>query len=228
MNVTSDAPSWKINLGRTSGFWGDAAWYDHNIERKLPLTKDLLEECVCSLPPCSGAQVLDLCAGSGRVSFAIASAYPTVKLTLLERSAERLELAKARLAIVPRVSETVEVCCSLNVSELDGTKKLPSTPDKGFDVIVAMLALRHIVQPPEHYGGKSDPLDAKDIEDRYKKVFSTVLASLAPGGTFIIGDHEGLLSCFNHSLLLHELGFIDVDVAWRQRDFFLVGGCRPN
>ena len=54
-----------------------------------------------------------------------------------------------------------------------------------------------------------------------------VLSSLRPGGHFMIGDHVGELTLFDHLKLLETAGFVDVDCAWRERDFFVCGGRRP-
>ena len=85
--------SWRTALGRTSGSWGDAAWYDLQLERKLPLARPCLSELIFACPPANGLKVCDLLAGSGRVSAALARAYPRARITMVDQSEERLALA---------------------------------------------------------------------------------------------------------------------------------------
>ena len=59
---------------------------------------------------------------------------------------------------------------------------------------------------------------------KYVALFSGFLNGLAPGGHVIVGDHVGHLSAFEHCLALRAAGFVDVEVAWKERDFFVLGG----
>ncbi|CAI5724102.1 unnamed protein product [Peronospora destructor] len=94
----SSEDSWLKNLTRQKGgFWEDLYWYDLQLERRLPQARTMLQQLVLSLPPCGGKQVLDLCAGTGRVSAAVLAAYPTAKVTLIDASTQRLTVARQRL-----------------------------------------------------------------------------------------------------------------------------------
>ena len=55
-----------------------------------------------------------------------------------------------------------------------------------------------------------------------------IFKSLKPGGHCLIGDHIGLLGLFEHMKLLEAAGFVEVDCAWRERDFFVCGGRKPT
>lgn len=46
-----------------SGFWGDARWYDAQIDRKLGgVVAQMIDELVYALPPLrAGSHVADLC-----------------------------------------------------------------------------------------------------------------------------------------------------------------------
>ena len=50
------------------------------------------------------------------------------------------------------------------------------------------------------------------------------LNSLAPGGHLLVGDHSGALGCYDQMRLMEEAGFTEVDVAWRFKDWFVIGG----
>ena len=102
----------------------------------------------------------------------------------------------------------------------------------GYDLVCAALATRVLVRPPEHYALPKDQLpssgtDPASVEERYEALFKMVLTSLRPGGHFMIADHVGALTLFDHLKLLEAAGFVDVDCAWRERDFFVCGGRRP-
>ena len=98
----------------------------------------------------------------------------------------------------------------------------------GYDVVCAALATRVLVRPPEHYAVQKDqPETASSVEERYRALFRMVLQSLRPGGHFMIGDHVGALTLFEHLKLLEAASFVNVDCAWRERDFFVCGGRKP-
>ena len=97
----------------------------------------------------------------------------------------------------------------------------------GYDMVCAALATRVLVTPPEHYAVQKDQPETASVEERYGILFRMVLQSLRPGGHFMIGDHVGALTLFEHLKLLEAAGFVDVDCAWRERDFFVCGGRKP-
>ena len=52
--------------------------YNLQIEQRMPLARDMLDELLLVLPPCSGKRVLDLCAGAGRAAGKVLEGYPEV------------------------------------------------------------------------------------------------------------------------------------------------------
>jgi len=48
-------------------------------------------------------------------------------------------------------------------------------------------------------------------------------------GHFFLGDHvvHHHPGVFAHCQLLEEAGFTEIDVAWRQNDWFVIGARRP-
>merc|ERR1719225_665401 len=90
---------------------------------------------------------------------------------------------------------------------------LPGGP---YDVIVASLALHVLVGHQKQ--------DESLLKSKYSNIFSTILQSLKPGGMLIYGDHVGTWGLYSQARLLEEVGFEDVDIAWRQEAFFVAGG----
>lgn len=60
-------------------------------------------------------------------------------------------------------------------------------------------------------------------------MFAGLFSSLTPGGHVFIGDRvgHGHPGVYQHCKLLEQAGFTDVDVAWRQDDWFVIGARRP-
>ncbi|KAG7401136.1 hypothetical protein PHYBOEH_002694 [Phytophthora boehmeriae] len=218
--------SWSRNLERRGGFWGNAYWYDLQLERRMPQAKAMLEELVLALPPCDGKQVLDLCAGSGRASAALLAAYPTAKLTLLDSSEQRLGLAKQRL---DALAGGFGVKFDARAVEPTQTTELSTEP---VDVVIACLAFHVLTEKPAHYALSSVSSTAVEsqvlsVEDKYELLFRATWRSLRPGGHIVFADHVGQMSLFKQLEILQRAGFEDVDCAWRKEDSFVAGGRKP-
>eukprot|EP00933_Yihiella_yeosuensis_P010251 TRINITY_DN116609_c0_g1_i1.p1 TRINITY_DN116609_c0_g1~~TRINITY_DN116609_c0_g1_i1.p1 ORF type:complete len:289 (-),score=62.36 TRINITY_DN116609_c0_g1_i1:26-892(-) len=236
--------SWKKNIifAPPSGFWSDNAWYDLQLERRLPLAAQAVREMVWALPPLSGKRVADLGSGSGRSALAVAAAYPEAQLTLLDADEDRGATALLRL----KQQASAAAATAINASSLGQARFIPvavaakkdalpgsSIEDGGpYDCVVALQAIRHIVAPPVHYAAKlglSAVQSEEEIVSGYAAMFNGIFSSLAPGGHIFIGDHvvHKHPGVYSHCRLLEEAGFVDVDVAWRQNDWFVIGARRP-
>ncbi len=200
-------PSWRENLRPHGGFWRNGNWSDLHLERRMPLAIPMLEEMVAALPPLSaGMAVCDLACGTGNVAFMVLSAYPTAHVTLLDKDPDLIAIAQDKLVNIHQ-----DVAAMVATIEADGEV----LPGGAYDVVLASLALHAIV------GHDIDPLEA---ESRYELLFHGIRDSLTPGGHLIVGDHVGTLGLFRQLKAMERAGFIDVDVAWRQDDFFVCGG----
>ncbi|RLN98776.1 hypothetical protein BBJ28_00002976 [Nothophytophthora sp. Chile5] len=213
---------------RRGGFWGNAYWYDLQLERRMPLAKPMLEELVLALPPCDRKRVLDLCAGSGRASAALLAAYPTAQLTLVDSSEQRLIMARQRLeALRSGVSTTAQfVARFVDPSDM---AELSSEP---VDVVVACLAFHVLAEKPAHYASTApetaaSPPRLMTVEATYEQLFRATWRVLRPGGHVVFADHVGQLPLFQQLQILQQAGFEDVDCAWRQGDSFVAGGRKP-
>lgn len=203
-------PSWRNNLKRRGGFWRNGNWFDLHLERRMPLVIPMLEEMVTSLPPLDAtASVCDLACGTGNTSLIVLSAYPGIQLTLIDEDVDLLSIARDKLSVI---REDVTL---INASISAEGEPLPGGP---YDVVLASLALHSII------GHDMEPPEA---ESRYELLFQSVSDSLLPGGHIIVGDHVGTLGLFRQLKALERAGFVDVDCAWRQDDFFVCGGRIP-
>ena len=231
---TQASGSWRLNLGRTSGYWGDARWYDHQIDRKLHRVGEMIEELVYALPPLpAGTRVADLCAGSGRAALALLRAYPEAHVTLVDMDTRRTGIAveEARRLGLGRQVSVLEAVVD---ADAPADAVIDGGPAAGYHLITATCAIRVIANPPAHYtppgGGSVAPAAESKHEAvarRYRQLFALALRSLAPGGHLIVGDHSGALGLYDQMRLMEEAGFTEVDVAWRSRDWFVCGGRRP-
>ena len=245
-NGLGDATSWKRNLRfrGTNGFWGDQEWYDLQMERRLPETTLVLQELVYALPPLQNGKIADVGAGSGRSALALLSAYPRVQLTLLDADAERGKVALQRLQDADAKHNShnelssarhrfVPWKANLDYFVLPPPDEERGTSRLGYDTVVAVQSIRHIVAPPAHYADQNasrpPPETEDDIDEGYALVLRGIFASLRPGGHFLMGDrtHTSHPGVFRHMQLLKEAGFTDVDVAWAYREWFVVGARRP-
>ncbi|RLO01336.1 hypothetical protein DYB28_015284 [Aphanomyces astaci] len=220
---SSSSSSWTRNIVRhrasSSGFWGDARWYDLQLTRRLPLVPRMLDEMIFALPPVGPShRVADLCAGSGACSEKVLAAYPDVELVLFDNAKDRLDMAVQRLRTSSR-------SVSFVVADLNKLSILRKAP---FDVIVASLAVHVLVERPPHYEAPSSAGPQRDNEADHKRIFQLMFNSLRPNGHVILGDHVGQAALFAQLKWMEEVGFVDVDCAWRQDDFFVIGGRRPS
>lgn len=203
----SQLPNWKHNLSRDGGHWNDGRWYDIHLERRLPQALPMLEEIAMALPPLPpGADVCDLACGTGNAAATILDAYPQVQLVLLDEDLDLLAVAQDK---VERLTPDVE---PLRVAVPTDGEPLPGGP---YDLVVASLALHAIV---------GHDVDRAEAESRYELLFQSIQEPLRPGGHCIVGDHVGTLPLFAQLKAMDRAGFTDVDCAWRQDDFFVVGG----
>ncbi|HET6567610.1 MAG TPA: class I SAM-dependent methyltransferase [Rhodothermales bacterium] len=199
-------PNWRQNLLRRGGFWKNGRWYDLHIERRMPLVLPMLEEMVSALPPLdAGTSVCDLGCGTGNAAFTVLTAYPLIRLTLLDEDPEMLAIAQEKIGDYARDLEVVQATV-----KADG-EAIPGGP---YNAVVASLALHAIV---------GHGVEGAEAESRYELLFRGILEGIAPGGHVMVADHVGTLGLYRHMKAMERAGFTDVDCAWRQDEFFVCG-----
>jgi SAM-dependent methyltransferase len=143
--------SWRLNLGRTSGYWGDARWYDVQIDRKLGVVAQMIDELVFALPPLpAGSRVADLCSGSGRAALSLLRAYPEAHVSLVDMDNRRTAIA-VDLARQMGLQEQVQVVEAVLDPDAAPGAIVPGGPERGYDLITATCAIRVMANPPAHY-----------------------------------------------------------------------------
>lgn len=203
-------PSWRKGLLGKGGYWQNGYWYDLHVERRMPLVMPMLDEMLAALPPLGeDVAVCDLACGTGNAGFSVLSAYPSVRMTLIDQDPELLALASAKL------SEIREGATLLQATIRADGEPIPGGP---YDVVVASLALQDIV------GDVQGP----EAESRYELLFQGIFEALNTGGHLIVADYVGPIGLYRQLKAMERAGFIDVDCAWRQNDFFVCGGRSPE
>ncbi|KAG6590917.1 glucose-6-phosphate isomerase [Phytophthora cinnamomi] len=204
--IAADEGSRRRNLARAGGgFCGDAHWYDLQLERRLPQAGPMLRELVLALPPCGDRHVLDLCAGSGRAAADVLEANQTARLTVLDSSAQRLELAAQRLEKLQSGAGGRVIFVTRGVMLTD----LAELCTESVDVVVGCLAFHVLVERPAHYaqGGEGDEAEATlSTEAKYEQLFCAVYRSLRPGGHVVFADHVDQLPLFQQLKALERAG----------------------
>ena len=195
--------------------------YDSLIRRAVPRYDEMIERLVDYLPP-GAERVLELGSGTGNLSLALARRYPAARLTLVDASAEMLDLAGHRL---DRESTRI----ASRFEELD-------LAPLSFDLITSCISLHHVLEKGALFARLR-----KLLEPGCPLVFSDQMR----GGTdqehelnwtrwlefcrrpghcteeeiesllAHAGAHDHYVSVLDHVRLLEAAGFRDVDVVWR-------------
>jgi len=172
--------------------------------------------------PARPTRVLDLGSGDGRLLALVKLARPEVQAVAVDFSATMLERLRARFGLDPRVEVVAH----------DLNEPLPSLGR--FDAVVSSFAIHHLPH------------------ERKRALYAEVFEVLAPGGIFLNLEHvsspsEALHQRFidaldvrrgdedpSNKLLdvetqlawLREIGFTDVDCAWKWLELALLTGAK--
>ncbi len=218
-----------------STIW-NASTYDTERRRLIPCFDEFygtVGELIARFCP-ESPRILDLGAGTGILSAAIAERRPTAQLHLLDASADMLQQATKRL---PGHQ------LHLLVQPLDA--QLPSGP---FDAIVSALAIHHLNDADKRAlysrilsalapGGLF--LNAEQVSGRsprLQKLFESVhldrARALGSSDAEIAGaiqrmSYDQCAPASDQIQWLTELGFADADCFYRSFRFALFGGWKP-
>jgi tRNA (cmo5U34)-methyltransferase len=219
-----------------SGVW-DASTYDSERRRLVPCFDEFygtVSELIVRFCP-TEPHILDLGAGTGILSAAIAGRVPRARLHLLDASAEMLSQASRRLSGRP---------CQISVQALDA--ELPSGP---YHAIVSALAIHHLDDTEKRRlyarvlatlipGGLF--VNAEQVSGgsvRLQTLFESIhldcARALGSSDTEIAGavqrmSYDQSSTAEDQIRWLRELGFDDVDCFYRSFSFAVFGGWRPE
>jgi hypothetical protein len=236
----------------------DSARYHWAVDARTVTSSPLIEELVLALPPLGGTRsaphplVADLCIGAGVAASAVLRAYPDVSMTLVAADEDALYTAKRQIEHqqqqqqqlssgwttgAPLPPDVASVVLAIEGSWEDPIRAPAGGGDGsgggGYDVIIAAQSLRELLSGHSSLedgddGSGGGGLAASELLDGYRWLFAKVLASLKPGGTFLVADETDTLQLglYGHMRLLEEAGFGEIDCAWRQGNSFVCGGSK--
>lgn len=210
--------------------WEDPDWYDlHDTTHTAGPDREPehYRECLIALPPVGeGDHLVDVGAGTGKLSRLIAASYPGIsRVTLIEPNARKLERARERVAkALPRATVT-----ALR-SAVGESREFP------IDTPATLVVVGSVFMPTLMMRGGT-LTDGLAWLDRALAQCATMLApgrplflleTLAPPwAAHESGDHCRRLFLPELTLALHREGFVDVECVYRFRDRVVVSGTRP-
>ena len=149
-------------MGVREVFDRHARLYDRSRRVLIPCFDEFYGAAVSALEldphPEAQPAILDLGAGTGLLSLFVLEAYPRARLTLLDLSAEMLELARERFADHAQVPR--RVVADYSEAPLPG----------GTQAVVSALSIHHLS-------------DSRKVD-----LFENIYAALEPGGIFVNAD----------------------------------------
>ena len=215
--------------GHASDYFGAMlADYDSLIRRSVPDYDEMIARLAQYLPALSQRpRVLELGCGTGNLSVALAARYPGAELTIVDASAELIEIARARLQ-----DEAPEVTVHPVIRMFEDF----APEEDGFDLVTSCIALHHVADKAPLYammaralrpGGEL--LFADQMQGATDAVHAVNwerwLEFCKRPGNCSKDDLDGLLEhselqdhytpLREHFALLEEAGFRNVDCVWR-------------
>jgi tRNA (cmo5U34)-methyltransferase len=219
-------------------FEGEAPIFDELIVKLIPRYGEMIDALVWMLPFAAGdaMRVLDLGCGTGGVGARVLQQFPRACITCVDVAPPMLERARAKLA----GSRDARFVCG------DFRAGLEQGP---FDAIVSSLALHHIETDEVKLAFYRDLLRALTPGGAFWNADVVLGASAAEQARYLerwtgfmtasVGEretHEVWLPkhrdedrparLVDHLRWLEQVGFVDVDVAWKWFGFAVYGGRR--
>ncbi len=233
------ARSFVVTLGRIAMeatapdyFSARLAEYDSLVRRAVPDYDAMIDRMIAYLPE-RADRILELGAGTGNLSVALARRYPESRLTLVDASEEMLAFSALRVADPDGVHT---ICKSFEELEL--------VPES-FDLVTSCLSVHHVVDKAALFRSIRATLvpdgtflladQMRGQADRHHALnWNTMVefwrraGHLSPAEQASLAqhaaEHDHYVSIGEHVALLAAAGFEDLDVVWRSWMWGIVTG----
>jgi tRNA (cmo5U34)-methyltransferase len=221
-------------------FEEEAREFDRIIVALIPAYSQMVDALVQAIPfeNSSPVRVADLGCGTGTVAVRVLGSFPNAQVTCLDLAENMITMARAKLRRHPQVQYAV---CDFNRFDLD----------RNYDAVVSSLSLHHLVtndDKREFYRriyeslrpggvfynadvvlGSSDFLQALYMRQwlafmRRNVSDEEIETKWIP--KYEAEDHPAKLT--DQLAWLGQIGFAGVDVIWKQYNFAVYGGRKPE
>ncbi len=221
-------------------FEDEAGQFDSVILRLIPFYAEMVEALVRSVP-CDekeAIRVADLGSGTGTVSWHVLKRFPRAQVTCVDFAEPMLEAARAKLSAFKNVCYVAADFRSTGLIQ-------------GCDAVVSSLALHHLRSDADKrafYGKIFDGLNpggcfynadmvlaANDILQRlYLEKWKAFMKKSIPEEEIEkvwmkqYADEDRPAELMAQCRWLSDIGFTDVDVAWKYYNFAVFGGVKKS
>jgi tRNA (cmo5U34)-methyltransferase len=124
-------------------FGGMARSYDSLIRRAVPEYDEMMDQLIAYLPP-DAPRMVELGCGSGNLTLRLAARWPHSTITLVDASAEMVDLAASRLA-------TAHPALAARSRRVVARFEELALPPGSTDVVTSSISLHHVRDKQAHY-----------------------------------------------------------------------------
>jgi tRNA (cmo5U34)-methyltransferase len=208
-------------------YWGSQVHsYDSLIRRIVPPYEEITRVLVAHLPE-RAARVVELGAGTGNLSLALAARYPDASLVLVDAAKEMLDVTRSRIA---HAHPNVAARADYRLSRFEDL----SMPPASVDAVASQMSVHHVVDKSALFERLAEMLapggalvfadrlrsatDAAQSEnwDRWVSLCRrTCTPTEVEGLLRHAADHDHYATVAEHFAAMQRAGFVGVDCVWR-------------